>query len=97
MGGYPPYGTGHGGFPRSGGTANDRVAATEEVVWYMGVHLSGGGVRGGGVGDNGNLHSEKLEYSCTVYCNTDDSGPGRGGREEARGGVRGVVVGTGGT
>ena len=83
VGGYPPYGKGPGGFPRSGGTENDGVDATYEVRWDIGVHLSGSGVRVGGVGDNGNLRSEKVKYSRAVYCEADNSGTGRGGREEA--------------
>ena len=49
MGGYPPYGTGPGGFPIPVGTATDGAAATAEVGQKVVVHLSGGGERGGGV------------------------------------------------
>ena len=33
VGGYPLYGTGPGGFPRTGGETTDRVDATAEVGW----------------------------------------------------------------
>ena len=49
VGGYPLHGTGPGGSPRPGGTATDRAAATSEFGWKVGVHLGGGGNRGGGV------------------------------------------------
>ena len=49
MGGYPPHGTGPGGFPRPGVMATDRAAATAEVGRKVVVHLGGGGERGGGV------------------------------------------------
>ena len=47
----------------------------------MGVHLDGGGEIGGGVITDGNLNSEKAEYSYTVYCDAKDYGFVRGGGE----------------
>ena len=97
MGGYPPHETGPGGFPRPGDAATNWATATEEVGRNIGVHLGRGGERGGGVQDNENIHSKKLEYGRVVYCGTTNSGPVQGGREEA--GVMGgyEVVGTGDT
>ena len=43
MGGYPPHGTGPGGFPVPGGAATDREAATVEARQEVGVNLGGGG------------------------------------------------------
>ena len=51
----------------------------------MGVHIVGGSEREGGVWSNGNIHLEKSEYVRVVYYNAADSGPVRGGREEAGG------------
>ena len=82
---YHLYHTGTGGFPRPGGAATDGAAYTTEAGWKVGVHLDGGGERGGEVWDDGNLHFTKAEYDCTLYCNTTDYGPVRGGREEAGG------------
>ena len=48
MGGYPPHETGPEGFPRPGDVATDRVDSTAEDGWKVGVHLEGGGERGGG-------------------------------------------------
>ena len=73
------------------------MVATAEVGREMGVHLSGGGERGGRVWADGNLHSAKAEYGRTVYSNANDYGPVQGGREEAGGTGRDAVVGTGGT
>ena len=44
--------TGTGGFPRLGGAATEGAASTVEVVQDMGLHLGGGGERGGGVQAN---------------------------------------------
>ena len=41
--GYPPHGTGPGGFPVPGGAATDREAATVEARQEVGVNLGGGG------------------------------------------------------
>ena len=49
MGGYTPHEMGTGGFPRPYGAATDEAASTGEVGWNIGVHLGGGGKRGGGV------------------------------------------------
>ena len=38
-----------GGFQIPGGTATDGASATAEFRWKVGVHLGGGGERGGGV------------------------------------------------
>ena len=40
---------------------------------------------GGGVLVDGNLYSAKIEYGCSVYCDTTASGPLRDGEEEAGG------------
>ena len=84
------------GFPRPGGAATDGAAATLEVVRDMGVHIGGGRKRGGGVRADGNLHLAKEECGRAVYYNAADSGPVRGGEEEAGGTGRDTVVGTGG-
>ena len=88
---------GPGGFPRPDGEVTDGAAATAEVGWDMGVHLNGGGKRGGGVQSDGNLHLAKSEYGCSVYCDATDYGPVKGGGEEAGGTGRDAVAGTGGT
>ena len=49
VGGYSLNGMVTGGFPIPGGVATDRADATKEVVHKVGVHLGGGGNRGGGV------------------------------------------------
>ena len=72
---YPRYGTGPESFPISDVAATDGVADMAEVRQYMGVHLGGGGKKGGGVRANGNLDLEKVEYYCTVYYDVTDSGP----------------------
>ena len=46
MGGYPPHGTGPGGFPRPGGAATYGVYSTAEAVRKVGVHLDRGSKRG---------------------------------------------------
>ena len=43
VGGYPPHGTGPGGFLGPGDVATDGAAPTEEARWEVGVHLGGGG------------------------------------------------------
>ena len=70
--------TGTGGFPRLGGAATEGAASTVEVVQDMGLHLGGGGERGGRVQANRDLHSSKAEYSHAVYCDANYSGPVRG-------------------
>ena len=97
VGGYPPHGTGPGGFPRPGGAVTDGEDAMVEVGRKLGVHLGGGGKRGGGVRAGGNLHLVKVEYGHAVYCNATNSGPVLGGGKEAGGMGRYEVVGTGGT
>ena len=47
MDGYPPHGTGTGGFPRPDGTETNGDASTAEAGQKVGVHLGGGGKRGG--------------------------------------------------
>ena len=94
MGGYPPHGTGTGGFPIPCGAATYREAVTEEVGRRMGVHRGRGDKRGGGVQADGNLHYVKAEYGFALYFNATDSGPVRG-REEVRGRGGDAVVGTG--
>ena len=39
VGGYPPYGTGPGGFPVPGGTATDGADPVVEARREVGVHL----------------------------------------------------------
>ena len=95
MGGYPSYGTVPGGFPRPGGEATDGAASTVEVGRKLGVNLGGGRERGGGVWADGNLHSEKSEYSCAVYFDGTNYGPVQGSEEEAGGTGGDVVVVTG--
>ena len=63
----------------------------------MGVHLGGGSTKGDRVLANGNLHSAKAEYGCTVYCDVVNSGTVRGGGEEAGGTGGYAMVGTCGT
>ena len=86
---------GPGGFPIPGGAATYRAAPTAEYGCKLGVHLGGGGERGGGVLANGNLHLVKAEYGCGIYCNANNYGTMRGGGEEARGTDGDAVVGTG--
>ena len=90
VGGYPPYGSGPGGFPRPGGASTDGAVAAAEVRQDMGLHLGGGGERGGGVQANGDLHLELAEYGRAVYCDVTNSGPVQGGGEES--GVTGRYV-----
>ena len=49
MGGYPPHGTGPGGFLGLGGAATDVESSTEEAGRKVVVHLGGGGESGDGV------------------------------------------------
>ena len=83
VGGYPRHRTGTWGFPRPGGAATDGADSTSEAGRKFVVHLGRGGERGVGVWSNGNLYSTKSEYGCVMYCDADDYGPMRGGREEA--------------
>ena len=69
------HGTGPGVFLRPGGAATDGVATTAEVRQDMGLHLGGGGDRGGGVRADGDLNSAKSEYGRAVYCNATNSIP----------------------
>ena len=71
----PPAWDGYWGFPRPGGAVTDGATAMAEVGWEVGIHLGRGGESGGGVRADGNLYSEKVEYSHAVYCNATDSGP----------------------
>ena len=67
-----------------------------EVGHKVGVHLGGGGERGGGVWDDGNLRPEKVEHGPAVYYNATDSGAVWVGGEEAGGTGRDEVVVTSG-
>ena len=49
MGGSLSHGTGTRGFPIPGGTATDGAYSTAEAGQKVGVHLGGGGDRGGEV------------------------------------------------
>ena len=90
--GYPPHGTVTVGFTRPGGAATSGEAATAEVRRKMGVHLSGGSKRRGGVQAERNLHSEDTEYGRTIYCDTTNHGPVQGGGEKGGGGGGGGGV-----
>ena len=70
----PPHGTGPGIFPILGGEVTEGGAAMAEVRREVGVHLRGGGKRGGRVWDDGNLPLSNSEYGCAVYCDTTNSG-----------------------
>ena len=96
VGGNPLHGTGPGVFPRPSGAATDGVTSTAEVGHNLGVHLGGGGERGGGFRTDGNLHSTNAECGHAVYCDATNSRPVRGGGEEEGGMGRDAVVGTGG-
>ena len=68
-----------------------------EAGQKVGVHLGRGGERGGGVWDNGDLHSVEAEYGRTVCWDTINSGPMRGGGEKEGVTGRDAVAGTGGS
>ena len=95
MSGYPPHGTGTGGFPVPGGVATDGEDSMAEVGWEMEVQLGGGGKRGGGVRSNGDVHLEKAEYGGAVYCDATNSRPVLGRGEEEGGTIRAAVTGIG--
>ena len=67
MGGDPLHGTGPRGFSVTGGTATDGAAPAAAGRREVVAHLGGGGDIGVGVGNDGDIHPEELEYSCAVH------------------------------
>ena len=53
----------------------DRDAPAEKAWRKMGVHLGGGGNRGGGFRGNGGINLDKAEHGCAVHSYTIDSVP----------------------
>ena len=96
MGGYPPHVLGPGGVPVPGGEATDEEDLTAEARRKVGVNLDIGGGSEVGVLDNGDLHSAKSKYGCTVYCDAINYGPMKGSGEEAGDTGEDAVAGTGG-
>ena len=49
------------------GATVDREAPTDKAWRKMGVHLGGGGKRGGGFIGNGGTHLDNAENGCAVH------------------------------
>ena len=78
----PPTWDGYWGVSKTRWRGDWRLATIVEVVQKVGVHLGGGGERGGGFWDYGDVHLAKSEYSRAVYCNVANYRPMQGGEEE---------------
>ena len=57
------------------GVTVDRDAPADTAWWKMGVHLGGGGKRGGEFRGNGGINLDKAEHGCAVHSYTIDSVP----------------------
>ena len=66
-GGRPPHGPGPWGVPGPGGATVDREAPEEMELQKMGIHIRGGGKRGGRVQGDGIIKSEKVEHGQAVH------------------------------
>ena len=68
MGGYPTDCTDPGELPPQGSETAGRDANSETDGRDMGLPPDRLCPEGGSIGDDGDLHLQMLEYSCSVHC-----------------------------
>ena len=75
MGGVPDNGAGVERVYTWGGETANRQITAEREVWEVVLPLTGGGHEGGGDHQLPNIHKQKAEHGCAVYCYATASGP----------------------
>ena len=79
-----------------GGKTANWKETMERVGWEVVLLLTGGGHEGGGSHRRLNVHKQKAEHGCAVYCYATASGPLQGGDAERGSAGNTEVVGSDG-
>ena len=85
MGPHVEYGVSPGRLPGRGRKKVNGETASPREVWAMVLPVSGGGDDGGGDRADSDVDPSEAEHGRTIYCDTADSGPVRGGSKTAGG------------